>query len=127
MNSLKIFVNSLTNSLKCAICRADIKNYSTIYQSEQNFSIICSYCYQKFSIEDIEWMLKIFLAYGGYFAQLKDPNFSIERYLHNLADDLIESEKIFDINELNLKFIHEVLLHGITIQEYQKQLEAFLK
>jgi hypothetical protein len=67
------------------------------------------------------------MAYGGYFAELKDPNFSLERYLYNLADDFISSEKNFDINELNLKFIHEILLHGITIQEYQKKLEAFLK
>ena len=127
MYSLTIFVNSVRNSLKCGICRADIKNNSYVYQSEQNFSIVCANCCQKFSIEDIEWMLKIFLAYGGYFAQINDPNFSIERYLCNLADDLVRSEKTFDINELNLKFIHEILLHGITIQDYQKKLELLVK
>jgi hypothetical protein len=127
MKPLTIYINSITNSLKCAICRADIKNNTEVYQSGQNFSVVCSYCCQKFSKEDIEWMLKIFMAYGGYFAELKDLNFSLERYLYNIADDFISSEKNFDLNELNLKFIHEILLHGITIQEYQKKLEAFLK
>jgi len=127
MNSLKIFVNSLDNSLKCAICRADIKNNTNIYQSEHNFGIVSSKCCQRFSIKDIEWMMKIFLAYGGYFAKLKDQNFSLERYLCNLAEDLTKKEKVLDLNELNIKFIHEILLHGITIQEYQKRLESFLK
>jgi len=71
--------------------------------------------------------MKIFLAYGGYFAKLKDQNFSLERYLCNLAEDLTKKEKVLDLNELNIKFIHEILLHGITIQEYQKRLESFLK
>ena len=127
MYSLTIFVNSVSNSLKCAICRADIKNNTNIYQSKHNFGIVCSNCYQKFSIKDIEWMLNIFLAYGGYFAKLKDQNFSLERYLCNLAEYLRKNEKTLDINELNIKFIHEILLHGITIQEYQKKLESFLK
>ena len=127
MKSLTIYVNSLINSLKCAICRADIKNCSTVYQSEQSFSIVCSNCCQKFPIEDIEWMLKIFLAYGGYFAKLNDPAFSIETCLCYLTENLIQSENMFDINELNLKLIHELLIHGITIQEYQKKLEAILK
>ena len=127
MNSLKLFVNSSGNSLKCAICRDDIKNNTNIYQSKHNFGIVCWNCYQKFSIKDIEWMLKIFLAYGGYFAKLKDQNFSLERYLCNLAEHLRKNEKTLDMNELNIKFIHEILLHGITIQEYQKKLESFLK
>ncbi|MFX1338891.1 MAG: hypothetical protein ACFFDK_09805 [Promethearchaeota archaeon] len=127
MNSLKIFINSVGNSLKCVICRTDIKNNTNIYQSEHSFSIVCSNCCQKFPIKDIEWMTKIFLAYGGYFAKLKDQNFSLERYLHDLTKDLRENEKVLDINELNLKFIHEILLHGITIQEYLKVLESYLK
>jgi hypothetical protein len=72
-------------------------------------------------------MLKIFLAYGGYFAKLKVHDFSLERYLCNLEKELIKNEKILDINELNIKFVHEILLHGITIQEYQKKLENFLE
>jgi len=127
MNSLKIFVNPLGNSLKCAICRADIKNNTNIYQSEHSFSIVCSNCCQRFSIKDIEWIMKIFLAYGGYFAKLKNQNFSVERYLHNLTEALEENEKALDINELSIKFIHEILLHGITIQEYQEKLESYLK
>jgi hypothetical protein len=127
MNSLKLFVNSSGDSLKCAICRGDIKNNTNIYQSEHNFGIVCSNCYQKFSVKDIEWMMKIFLAYGGYFAKLKEQKFSLERYLRNLSENLIKNEKILDINELNIKFIHEILLHGITIQEYQKKLKSLLK
>ena len=127
MNSLKIFVNSQNNSLKCAICRADIKNNTDIYQSEHNFGIVCSKCCQKFSIKDIEWMMTIFLAYGGYFGKYKDQNFCLESYLRKLAEDFRENNKTLDINELNIKFIHQVLLHGITIQDYQKKLENFLK
>lgn len=127
MNSLKIFINSLDHSLKCAICRADIKNNTNIYQSKDNFGIVCSNCCQKFSIKDIEWMMKIFLAYGGYFAKLKHQNFSLERCLFNLAEGITKNDKSLDINEFNIKFIHEILLHGITIQEYQKKLESFLK
>lgn len=127
MNRLKIFINSVNNSLKCAICRNDIKNNTNIYQSKHNFGIVCSKCCQDFSIKDIEWMLKIFLAYGGYFGQFKDQNFNLEKYIVNLTEELREKGKILDINALNLKFIHNILLHGITIQDYQKILEAFLK
>ncbi len=109
--------------LKCGVCRANISDLSAGYQSEFLFIPICKKCRNKFSKDDIELILNLMIAYGGYFGKESSEKFSLKKYILNV----ISEKENMDSNEINMKLMHTALLHGISPKEYIKKLEEIVK
>ena len=126
MTCQKISIQALNTTLKCTICRTDIKDNSAVYQSKTNYGIICGKCYQKFSEEDIELMLILFLTYGGYFGQLPKDQFSLIKALKDIHDKTSMNDTSPQIGEINMRLLHKSLLHGLYPEQYQAQLRKLI-
>ena len=124
MSSPKSFYVPSEKKLKCGICRADIADKSFIYQSKSYGALVCLDCCNKFSKEDIELILDLFIAYGGYFGKLKPSDFSLVSILDKLEKK--DGHVIGPFEKLTVIFFHNALLHGITPIEYINQLEALV-
>ena len=114
---------TITNEIKCSICRADIKDRHNVYQSSLKLGIICNLCKQRFSDEDIEMIINIFFAFGEFFGARDRSNFSIEDIILEFAKNLDEGKVNF--HSQNVRMWHKVLTHGITPKEFLKELSAF--
>ena len=112
--------------IKCVICRSDIEDNSYIYQLGLNYSLVCDNCFKQFSKEDIELMTNFFLAYGGYFGSKKDENFSIQKVIDDLIEDIHLKKERLNLNELNIKILHKSLIYGISPQQYVEKLKRYL-
>ncbi len=118
--------NYTYTSIKCGICRSEIKKGAQIFQEGLHFGIVCSQCHDNTSKEDLELMANMFLAYGGYFGKLKDPRFSIGAILKDLLKENKVDKKCASIDELNIKLLHSALLHGLTPQQFIRGLEILI-
>ena len=126
MKCQKISIRALKTTLKCSICRADIKENSTVYQSKTNYGIVCDSCCQNFSEEDIELVLTLFLTYGGYFGKLPKEQFSFHKDLKEIQDSVDVKEDSTQILEINTRLLHKSLLHGLYPEQYQAQLKRLV-
>ena len=126
MTCQKISIHALKTTLKCTICRADIKDNSAIYQSKTNYGIVCDSCYQNFSEEDIELVLILFLSYGGYFGKLPKKQFSFHEALKEIQDSADVKEDSTQILEINTRLLHRSLLHCLYPEQYQAQLKRLV-
>ncbi len=88
------------------------------------FAIICDDCNKKFSERDIDLMINMFLAYGGFFGELKEKPFSVEESVKKVLGSLKEHKFFTDIQECNVRLLHQALLHGINPQEYIEKLQT---
>jgi hypothetical protein len=114
----------ISERIICAICHTDINDPSQVFQSTLNYGLICRDCIKKFSEEEIEVVLNLFILYGGYFGKHARTHFSVITKLLEIVEK--EGEE-FDLEKTNMKLLHEALTHGITPREFNKSLEGFLK
>ena len=115
-----------SRSILCAICRSDITGDTNLHQSGFSLSIICDHCYNEFTKDDLEMMLNMFLAYGGYFGKLKAANLSVQSILSKLLDEIKAEKGRIEIQELNIRLMHKALLYGIGPAEFITQLSHFV-
>ena len=117
--------SKVSSKLKCSICRADIKDRHKVYQSSLKLGIICQICRQRFSNEDIEMIINLFFAFGGYFGARDRSKFSIKDTIIEFAIDLNEGKANFQSQ--NVKIWHKVLTHGITPREFLEELSVYVE
>ncbi|MHA2392572.1 MAG: hypothetical protein ACXAEX_11570 [Promethearchaeota archaeon] len=115
--------NNSNGLLRCGICRTKIIDRAQIHQAGINLGIICATCFQKFPPEDIEILIDLFTAFGGYYGMLDRSEFSI---LDSLRDMIEESPLEFDADEINLRLMYKALLHGLTPREFLKELRIVI-
>ncbi|TFG01389.1 MAG: hypothetical protein EU539_14090 [Promethearchaeota archaeon] len=109
--------------LKCAICHECINQNSNYFQSKCSFNLICEDCSRRFSEEDIELVISIFFLFGGYFGKTKKLKFSILEVLGNLINHFENDGDEMKLDSINIRLLHQALLHGITPQEFVKKVE----
>ena len=114
----------VSNNLKCSICRSDIKDRHKVYQSSLKLGIICDMCRQRFTDEDIEMIVNMFFAFGGYFGQFDKSDFSIDDTIVKFAEQLEASNSTFHLQ--NVKMWHKILTHGIAPKEFLKELSTYV-
>ena len=115
------------DSINCGICHREIKQEAAIFQEGLNFGVICSECYINNSEEEIELMSNMFLAFGGYFGMLKDPNYSIYEMLKDLVRKIHNNKTTMSSVEMKIRLFHTALLHGITPREFAELDNSLLK
>ncbi|MBA7475051.1 hypothetical protein ES707_10415 [subsurface metagenome] len=116
---------TISNGIKCSICRADIKERHKMYQTSLKLGVICRSCRNRFSDEDIEMIVNIFFAFGGYFGKFDKSEFSIDDIIVEFAEQLENKE--INLHSANVKMWHKVLIHGITPQEFLEELSVYVE
>ena len=113
---------TISSGIKCSICRADIKERHKMYQTSLKLGVICRSCRKLFSEEDIEMIVNIFFAFGGYFGKFE---FSIDDIIVEFAEQL-ETKEI-NLHSANVKMWHKVLTHGIAPEEFLRELGEYIE
>ena len=116
---------TITNEIKCSICRADIKERHKVYQSSLKIGIVCNLCRQRFSDEDIEMIINLFFAFGEFFGARDRSKFSIEDTILEFAKNLDEGKVNF--HSQNVRMWHKVLTYGITPEEFLRELGEYVE
>jgi len=110
--------------IKCSICRVDIKDRHELYQSSLKLGVICKNCRERFSEEDIEMIVNLFFAFGGYFGQFDKSEFSIDDLVIEFAEQLDSGNSTFHLQ--NVKMWHKILTHGIAPKDFLKELSSYV-
>jgi hypothetical protein len=114
----------ISNQIKCSICHVDIKDRHTLYQSSLKLSVICKLCRERFSEEDVEMIVNLFFAFGGYFGQFDKSAFSIDDLVIEFAEQLDADNSTFHLQ--NVKMWHKILTHGIAPKEFLRELSTYI-
>jgi hypothetical protein len=96
-----------------------------MYQTSLKLGVICRSCRKRFSDEDIEMIVNIFFAFGGYFGKFDKIEFSIEDVIVEFADQL-ETREI-NLHSANVRMWHKVLTHGITPEGFLRELGEYVE
>ena len=95
-----------------------------MYQSSLKLGVICRVCRCRFSDEDIEMIVNLFFAFGGYFGKIDKSEFSIDEIIVEFAEQLNAGNNT--LHSQNIKMWHKVLTHGITPEEFLRELGEFV-
>ncbi len=95
-----------------------------MYQSDSKSGVICKCCRDRFSENDIEMIVNIFFAWGGYFGQFDKLKFSMDKVISEFAEELDIGKSTFHLQ--NVKMWHKILTHGITPKEFLEKLSVFV-
>ena len=115
------------NSFKCGICNSEILKRAAIHRSGVYIRVICDKCLKKFSSDDIELMINLFAAFGGYFAKNRKPDYIIYIILKEFKEKLNNKGNSISLPELKLKMLHKALLYGVSPDKYFQGLKMIIK
>ena len=118
--------NIIISSMSCGICSAEIKNRASIYHSGVYTRVICENCLKKFSSNDIELMVNLFTAFGGYFGKYKKPEYILYIILKELKEKSKFTENSFSLAEIKLEFLHKALICGISPEKFFQGLKTMV-
>jgi hypothetical protein len=104
--------------IKCDICHKDLNKKAVFYHTAINNKIICEICYKAFSKDEIELMVNLFSAYGGYFGKYQKFKPSLYNRLKGINGTTIEQNAFSRADGLNLQLLHAALQFGFTPKEY---------
>jgi len=96
-----------------------------MYQTSLKLGVICRSCRNRFSDEDIEMIVNIFFAFGGYFGKFDKSEFSIEDVIVEFAEQLDNKE--LNLHSANVRMWHKVLTQGITPKEFLEELSLYVE
>jgi uncharacterized Zn-finger protein len=115
MYQQKLEIKENRSFVKCSICKQEIVGKHRFIELAMNYGVICPECDCRFNNDEIELISNLFIAYGGYFGSKKgiskNSTHQIMKKLSNLHD---LSSKNIEINALDVKILHQALLHGIS-------------
>lgn len=116
MYQQEIKMEKKRNFVKCSICNQEIMGKHRFIELALNYGVICPECDNNFNKDEIELISNIFTAYGGYFGSLKgiSGNSEINLIINRLSDLYKEGEQKINNNAIDIKILHQALLHGIS-------------
>ena len=119
--------NGFHESIICGICHKEIKQEAASFQKGIKIGVVCPECYVKNTMEEIELMSNMFLAFGGYLGMLKDPDYSIYEMFKDLVSKIHNNKDSATSVEMKIRLFHTALLHGITPREFADLDKSLLK
>jgi len=111
----------------CGICHKKIKQEAAIYREGFHFGVLCPECFVSNSDEDIELISNMLIAFGGYFAMLRDPYYPVNELLKCLLKEIENKKGKLSPECLRIRLMHIALLHGVNPQEFKVIDEDLLK
>jgi hypothetical protein len=120
MNSKNMSNKSCQRPIKYAICHQPIYDLSRVYQPYKHLGVICTKCCQRFSKQDTELILSLFMVYGGYFGKIEKHQFSLLEELQKRMNNRKVLKDSKQLEEINSYLLYRALLHGVTPEEFLK-------
>ena len=115
MYQQEIKLNEKRNFVKCSICKKEITGKHRFIELAMNYGIICGECDNIFDNDEIELISNLFTAFGGYFgAKKEDSAKNASKYIKQLSNIDRTIDNRIDLNTLDVKILHQALLHGIS-------------
>ena len=113
--------------VKCSICNKEIIGKQRFVRLAINYGVICQECNERFNDVEIELVSNLFTAFGGYFGSEKGET-SDSGYLtiKRLSKFYRDAENKVNLNALDVKILHQALLHGIEPNRIVKGLELLV-
>lgn len=118
--------NPFNTSAICCICRSKVRDKASIFHTGVYFRVICEKCLKKFSTNDIELMVNLFTAFGGYFGKYKKPEYILYIILKELKNKSKYIGNSFIAAEIKLQFLHKALLYGISPEKFFQGLKTII-
>ena len=123
MYQQEIKIEKKRSFVKCSICKQEIIGNHRFIRLAMNYGVICPECDNKFNDDEIELISNIFTAFGGYFGSKKSSSEnSISQIIKKLSIQQKLSEKSIEISALDIKILHQALLHGISPRQIVQRL-----
>jgi hypothetical protein len=104
-----------------------ITQRASIFQENLHLGVLCPTCHRNNTQEDLELMANLFLAFGGYFGMKKKDKFDLITILRELVNEIHTVDSHKSIENINVKLLHQALLHGISPLEYIEILQDILE
>ena len=115
INQQEIEIKENRSFVTCSICKQEIVGKHRFIELAMNYGVICPECDNKFNDDEIELISNLFTAYGGYFGSRKDiSENSTHQIMKKLSNLYKANEKNIEVNALDIKVLHQALLHGIS-------------
>lgn len=108
--------------LVCSICRKPIKENERVCQPNGFYGIVCSACENRFEGDDLDFVASLITAFGGYFGKYTREEFSIDSLLEGIQRGGMDK-----FTEMQVQTFHNGLQYGLSPQEVQEIIEAYLK
>jgi len=96
-----------------------------MYQTGLRLGVICRSCRKRFSDEDVEMIVNLFFAFGGYFGEFDKSEFSIDDVIVEFAEQL--ETRVVNLHSANVKMWHKVLTRGVTPKEFLEELSLYVE
>ena len=96
-----------------------------MYQTSLKLGVVCGSCRKRFSDEDIEMIVNLFFAFGGYFGKFDKSEFSMDDVIVEFAEQLDKRE--VNLHSANVRMWHKVLNYGITPKEFLGKLSLYIE
>lgn len=118
--------NPFNTSIMCGICQTKIRDKASIFHTGVYSRVICEKCLKKFTTNDIELMVNLFTAFGGYFGRNKKPAYMLYILLKELKGKSKYIENSFIAAEIKLQYLHKALLYGISPEKFFQGLNLII-
>ena len=115
MQQWEIKLNEKRTYVKCSICKKEITGKHRFIELAMNYGVICPECDNLFDDNEIELISNLFTAFGGHFGAKKGNSArNPSQFISKLSNIHKLNEKRIDLNTLDVKILHQALLHGIS-------------
>ena len=111
----------------CELCHNDAKGKAVIKRLGPKLGIICNTCREQFSDQEINLMINMFIAFGGYFNQFKSSKRTQQTIINEIARENDKKEQGRDKVENDVRALHQALLHGISLPQLVHAIPTQLK
>jgi hypothetical protein len=113
--------------LSCSICNKDIIGKHRFVRLAINYGVICQECNERFNDAEIELVSNIFTAFGGYFGSKKgESSDSGILTIRKLLKFYRHAGNKINLYALDVKILHQALLHGISPNQIVKGLTLLI-
>ena len=117
--------SKISSQIRCSICRTNINDRHELYQSSLKLGVICKSCRNRFPEDDIEMMVNLFFAFGGYFGQFDKSEFSMNETILEFAEQMGHNNSTFHTQHVMMW--HKILTHGISPEEFLLDLGEYVE
>lgn len=101
-------------SVKCKLCKSDVKRTSHIVKLGPNYAVICRDCAEEFSSSDRDLIYNMCVAFGGYFGKLRTSKTNNYKIIKSLLEEYRITKKKGNIASLDVRILHKAFLYGIS-------------
>ena len=101
----------------CELCHNDAKGKPVIKRLGPKLGIICNTCREQFSDQEIDLMINMFIAFGGYFNQFNSSKKIQKTIINDMMREYDQKEQGRGKAEYHVRALHRALLHGIFLPQ----------